>query len=111
MSQPPQAPSRRAFLRATLCSATGLYAGTLLAFGRPEDAVLPEYLDDLARFERGYNLWSHELRKNETKMVAALNAGRASMTTPTGNSESIKHRDPRDFVLIKSKKVVAKKLV
>jgi Tol biopolymer transport system component/C-terminal processing protease CtpA/Prc len=47
------------------------------------DALLSkdgETLYYLARFERGYNLWSHELRKNETKMVAALNAGRASMT-------------------------------
>jgi len=47
------------------------------------DALLSkdgETLYYLARFERGYNLWSTALRTNETKMVAALNAGRASMT-------------------------------
>jgi tricorn protease len=47
------------------------------------DALLSkdgETLYYLARFERGYNLWSTELRTRETKMVATLNAGRASMT-------------------------------
>ncbi len=38
-----------------------------------------ETLYYLARFERGYNLWSTKLRTRETKMVATLNAGRASM--------------------------------
>jgi Tol biopolymer transport system component/C-terminal processing protease CtpA/Prc len=47
------------------------------------DALLSkdgETLYYLARFERGYNLWSTSLREEETKMVVALNAGRASMT-------------------------------
>jgi len=46
------------------------------------DALLSkdgETLYYLARFERGMNLWSTELRTRETKMVAALNANRASM--------------------------------
>lgn len=46
------------------------------------DALLSkdgETLYYLARFERGMNLWSTELRTRETKMVAPLNAGRASM--------------------------------
>lgn len=46
------------------------------------DALLSkdgETLYYLARFERGYNLWSTELRTRETKMVATLNAGRAGM--------------------------------
>jgi len=38
-----------------------------------------ETLYYLARFERGYNLWSTTLRTRETKIVATLNAGRASM--------------------------------
>ena len=38
-----------------------------------------ETLYYLARFERGYNLWSTTLRTRETKMVATLNAGGASM--------------------------------
>ncbi len=38
-----------------------------------------ETLYYLARFERGYNLWSTEIRTRETKMVATLNAGGASM--------------------------------
>ncbi|NJD18566.1 MAG: peptidase S41, partial [Gemmatimonadetes bacterium] len=46
------------------------------------DALLSkdgEMLYYLARFERGMNLWSTELRTRETKMVAALNASRANM--------------------------------
>jgi tricorn protease len=46
------------------------------------DALLSkdgETLYYLARFERGYNLWSTALRTREAKMVATLNAGRASM--------------------------------
>ncbi|HSW28397.1 MAG TPA: S41 family peptidase [Longimicrobiales bacterium] len=46
------------------------------------DALLSkdgETLYYLARFERGMNLWSTEVRTRETKMVAALNANRASM--------------------------------
>jgi len=39
-----------------------------------------ETLYYLARFERGYNLWSTTLRTRETKIVATLNAGRASIT-------------------------------
>jgi len=38
-----------------------------------------ETLYYLARFERGYNLWSTTLRTRETKIVATLNAGPASM--------------------------------
>lgn len=38
-----------------------------------------ETLYYLARFERGMNLWSTELRTRETKMVTTLNANRASM--------------------------------
>ena len=38
-----------------------------------------ETLYYLARFEQGYNLWSTKLRTRETKIVATLNAGRASM--------------------------------
>ena len=38
-----------------------------------------ETLYYLARFERGYNLWSTTLRTRETKVVATLNAGRASI--------------------------------
>ncbi|WP_241499043.1 S41 family peptidase [Rufibacter ruber] len=33
----------------------------------------------LARFEKGYNLWSTNLRTKETKMAVTLNANRASM--------------------------------
>lgn len=47
------------------------------------DALLSkdgETLYYLARFERGYNLWSTSLRDQETKMVVALNAGRATMS-------------------------------
>lgn len=46
------------------------------------DALLSkdgETLYYLARFERGYDLWSTELRTRETKKVATLNAGRANM--------------------------------
>jgi Tol biopolymer transport system component/C-terminal processing protease CtpA/Prc len=39
-----------------------------------------EMLYYLARFERGTNLWSTNLRTRETKMVLALNAGGGSMT-------------------------------
>jgi len=38
-----------------------------------------ETLYYLARFERGYNLWSTNLRTKETKMVVPLNAGFATM--------------------------------
>ncbi len=38
-----------------------------------------ETLYYLARFERGYNLWSTNVRTRETKMVATLNAGGGSM--------------------------------
>ncbi|KAA3437680.1 S41 family peptidase [Rufibacter hautae] len=38
-----------------------------------------ETLYYLARFERGYNLWSTNLRTKETKMAVTLNANRASM--------------------------------
>lgn len=38
-----------------------------------------ETLYYLARFEKGYNLWSTNLRTKETKMVAPLNAGNAQM--------------------------------
>ncbi len=46
------------------------------------DALLSkdgETLYYLARFERGFNLWSTALRTRETKMVLALNASGASM--------------------------------
>ena len=46
------------------------------------DALLSkdgETLYYLARFERGYNLWTTTLRTREAKLVATLNAGRASM--------------------------------
>jgi tricorn protease len=46
------------------------------------DALLSkdgETLYYLARFERGLNLWSTEVRTRETKSVATLNASRASM--------------------------------
>jgi len=46
------------------------------------DAVLSkdgETLYYLARFERGYNLWSTELRTHETKQVAALKANGGSL--------------------------------
>jgi len=46
------------------------------------DALLSkdgETLYYLSRFERGYDLWSTELRTRETKKVATLNAGRANM--------------------------------
>src|SRR5690606_19029156 len=39
-----------------------------------------ETLYYLARFEKGYNLWSTKLRTKETKMVLALDANSASMT-------------------------------
>ncbi|RNI27190.1 peptidase S41 [Rufibacter immobilis] len=38
-----------------------------------------ETLYYLARFEKGYNLWSTNLRTKETKMAVTLNANRASM--------------------------------
>ncbi|WP_192820394.1 S41 family peptidase [Rufibacter sp. LB8] len=38
-----------------------------------------ETLYYLARFERGFNLWSTNLRTKETKMAVTLNANRASM--------------------------------
>lgn len=38
-----------------------------------------ETLYYLARFEKGYNLWSTNLRTKETKMAVPLNASRASM--------------------------------
>jgi Fe-S-cluster-containing dehydrogenase component len=38
----------------TLCSAAGLYAGTLVVFGRDEEAPPPRDLDDLERFEWGF---------------------------------------------------------
>ncbi|WP_210489388.1 S41 family peptidase [Rufibacter aurantiacus] len=38
-----------------------------------------ETLYYLARFERGYNLWSTNLRTKETKMAVTLNANRATM--------------------------------
>ncbi len=47
------------------------------------DAVLSkdgEKLYYLARFEKGLNLWSTNVRTKETKMELALNAGRASMS-------------------------------
>lgn len=46
------------------------------------DALLSkdgETLYYLARFERGMNLWSTEVRTRETKLVATLNANRANM--------------------------------
>ncbi len=46
------------------------------------DALLSkdgEKLFYLARFERGYNLWSTQIRTRETKMELALNAGFGSM--------------------------------
>ncbi|WP_205502378.1 S41 family peptidase [Rufibacter psychrotolerans] len=46
------------------------------------DAVVSkdgETLYYLARFERGYNLWSTNLRTKETKMAVTLNANRATM--------------------------------
>ncbi|MCM5529984.1 S41 family peptidase [Parasegetibacter sp. NRK P23] len=39
-----------------------------------------ETLYYLARFEKGYNLWSTNLRTKETKMIAPLNAGSGSLT-------------------------------
>jgi tricorn protease len=47
------------------------------------DAILSkdgEKLYYLARFEKGFNLWSTNIRTKETKMELALNADRASMT-------------------------------
>ncbi|AMM51839.1 peptidase S41 [Rufibacter sp. DG15C] len=47
------------------------------------DAVVSkdgETLYYLARFEKGYNLWSTNLRTKETKMLVPLNANRASLS-------------------------------
>lgn len=46
------------------------------------DAVLSKDADKLyylARFEKGYNLWSTDLRTKETKMVLSLDAGSGSL--------------------------------
>ncbi len=56
------------------------------------DALLDaegETLYYLAKFEKGYNLWSTNLRTKETKMVAPLNAGNGQMSWDNDHKEII----------------------
>lgn len=62
------------------------------------DAVLSkdgETLYYLARFEKGFNLWSTNLRTKETKMVVTLNAQRANMEWDKDQKELFLETDGR----------------